>query len=812
MVAPISVCLIVRDEHGQLENCLKSIRPHVAELIVVDTGSEDNSVEIARKYADFVETYTECNDPATRTPENPNGLILRFDQARNRAFSHAKQPWVMWIDGDDEMVGAENLGSLVEEYDRARNGQPSLVMMPYEYSRDHAGNVNMVHERERLATPRQHFEWRGWVHEVLCPLGGDVRQHTNRVKIVHHRNAAHKKMEPGRNLRILRKQFEVCGDKDARHLYYLGMECGNNGLVDEAIKWLTLYMDKSGWDDERWQAAQLIANHYMNRGNYEKAIEWGFKAILIREDWGEGYFTVAKGCYFMAQRGNNAHRWWQRCVHYARMGLDKPPTATTLFVNPLERNFEIHRYYNLALSKIGDTKGAVESIKKALQVFPNDEQLNLNKRVFEEYDAVEEYKQKLNRLVELGKITKEVRDFLETTQRENRIPVPQGPQPVEPAKSSDDKLDIVFYVGRGVEAWNPETAKLHGIGGSETAVIEMGRRLAARGNRVRVFGDCSPRNGGKSLEYMFDGVQYLDVNKYKDLSCDVLITSRRPEAVDSHYNVKWKHSVLWVHDVHCGDSLNPDRAAKLDRIFALSDWHRQNILSKYTWLPPHKVQKTRNGIDLARFDQKQDRNPHRLVYSSSPDRGLDALFDIWPRLREQVSDAELHIYYGFQTWEACADDAQRLTITHLKNTIEKFRNQGVFYHGRVSQDELAREMLESGVWAYPTWFAETSCITAMEAQAAGLRMVTTPIAALNETVGDRGTMIPGDWKSADFQNRFLDAAVTALLKDGDADRLELQLYATEHFGWDDLAKDWDNLFNSTVKDEISLPEYQAVAQ
>ncbi len=810
MVAPISVCMIVRDEHHQLERCLQSIRPHVAHIAVVDTGSEDNSVEIAKKYADFVETFTACNDA--------QGRMLRFDMARNHAFSKSTQPWTMWIDGDDEVVGAENLEDLCKEYDRERGGGPSMAYMPYEYSRDHRGHVNMIHERERLMTPRDHFEWKGWVHEVCVPKGADMRRHTSRVKIVHHRDSANKKIEPGRNLRILRAQLEALGDGDARHLYYLGMECGNNGLIDEAIQWLTKYIDKSGWDDERFMASQLIANHYMNRANYEKAIEWGMKSILIREDWGEGYFVVAKGCYFMAQRGNNALRWWQRCVYYARMGLEKPRTQTTLFVNPLERDFDIHRYYNLALSKTGETHAAIESCKTALKIAPDDEQLNLNRRVFEEYVAVEDFKSKLNRLTEIGKISQEVRNFIEATQRDNKIPsVEKSTPPALPPSSTssiisgDGKLDVVFYVGRGVEAWNPETAMHNGIGGSETAVIEMSKRLAAFGHKVRVYGDCNPRHGGPSLEYNFDGVSYLDVNRYRDISCDALITSRRPEAVDSHFNVKWKYSACWVHDIHCGDSLTLERANKLDAILALSDWHRDNLLKRYPFLYPLRVKKTRNGIDLSRFDQKVDRNPHRLVYSSSPDRGLDAIFDMWPELRTRVPDVELHIYYGFQTWEACADAGQRLTIDHLKRCIEANKNNGVTFHGRVPQGTLAHDFLKSGVWCYPTWFAETSCITAMEAQAAGLRIVTTPIAALNETVGDRGVLIPGDWKDRGFQSRFANAVVDALNKEGDDDRRALQAYAGEHFGWDSLAQEWDMMLRIGVLESADavLPMYQA---
>ena len=87
MTAPISVCLIVRDEIAQLEKCLSSVRPYVAEIVVVDTGSTDSSQDVARRFADKFEVYTGCN--------HPSGLMRSFADARQKSFSLATQPWTM---------------------------------------------------------------------------------------------------------------------------------------------------------------------------------------------------------------------------------------------------------------------------------------------------------------------------------------------------------------------------------------------------------------------------------------------------------------------------------------------------------------------------------------------------------------------------------------------------------------------------------------------------------------------------------------------------------------------------------------------
>jgi intein/homing endonuclease len=91
-----------------------------------------------------------------------------------------------------------------------------------------------------------------------------------------------------------------------------------------------------------------------------------------------------------------------------------------------------------------------------------------------------------------------------------------------------------------------------------------------------------------------------------------------------------------------------------------------------------------------------------------------------------------------------------------------------------------------------------NCITAMEAQAAGLRIVTSSIAALNETVADRGILIDGDWTTQEYKTRFINSVVDAMNKNDGSDRKALQQYAKEHFDLNVLAQDWTDMFNSLL--------------
>lgn len=704
MSAPVSVCMIVKNEVGQIESCLKSIRPHVAEICVVDTGSTDGTLDIVKRYADKYEVYTKCNDD--------EGRIRSFADARNRSFSLATQPWTMWIDGDDEVQGAESIGVLIETFDTLRDGKPALIMLPYEYSHDEVGNVTCLHYRERISSPRDAFQWKGSVHEVLNPEKQDTIQYqSDTVKIIHRRVASGKVTEPGRNLRILKAHYEEVGESDVRQLYYLGLEYGNAGDVGNALKFHKRYVELSGWDDEKFLSCLKIAEHYQGLGQYEDSIKWAMKLITIREGWAEAYFSLSKSYYFMAQQGGKEERRnWERSVHFAKLGLSMPPTQTILFINPMERRYDVHKYLNLALNKIGDIAGALESANLGLEARPDDDGLRGNARLYEDFLDIQEIESRLASLETSGRLNPEVRSGIVEAIHSNKLMSgSQDPRPVAslsiPNSTKSAGLDIIMFIGPGPEPWNPEIINALGIGGSETAAMEMAKRLVSRGHKIRFYGDCH------GLEGTFDGVEYIHHDKFfKHLSCDVFITSRRPYVVDDEFGVKSRATICWVHDVHLGSDLTHARSLRIDKFLTLSQWHYDFFLSQYGFIHPDQVLITRNGIDLSRFDLNVARNPHRAVYSSSPDRGLDVAIRAWPRVRERIPDAELHVYYGFNTWErSTTDQGQMNLIQHLKNQLKAGKKHGIIYHGRVGQDELAKEFLRSGVWAYPTWFSETSC-------------------------------------------------------------------------------------------------------
>ncbi|HAA29942.1 MAG TPA: hypothetical protein DCE56_22435 [Cyanobacteria bacterium UBA8553] len=102
----LSLCMIVKNERHNLPRCLASIKPYVDEMIVVDTGSEDDTPEIAAKHGAKVRYFQWCDD---------------FAAARNYAISQASGDWILMPDADEELV--VNL----EDFLAPINSQPEVI-------------------------------------------------------------------------------------------------------------------------------------------------------------------------------------------------------------------------------------------------------------------------------------------------------------------------------------------------------------------------------------------------------------------------------------------------------------------------------------------------------------------------------------------------------------------------------------------------------------------------------------------------------------------------------------------------------------
>lgn len=274
-------------------------------------------------------------------------------------------------------------------------------------------------------------------------------------------------------------------------------------------------------------------------------------------------------------------------------------------------------------------------------------------------------------------------------------------------------MRIVIWTGPAWETWGSESLKT-GIGGSELAAIHMASGLANLGHDVEIVGQVIPCK--------WQGVTFTDYGEYRLLDperceatrtveCDVFVSSRSLPALRL-LKPKCRLSALWMHDIHVGHDPQ-GLLGEYDIILNPSEWARETARRYYPTVPEEKFIVTRNGIDTGLFKGTPVKDGCKAIYSSSPDRGLDKLLDYWPAIRKMRPDAELHVYYGFDTWERMAelrkDRIAKLQIEIFRTRLTRMEEQGVVSHGRVGQEELAKAWMGASLWPYPTSFSETSC-------------------------------------------------------------------------------------------------------
>ncbi len=349
----ISLSMIVKNEEEVLARCLERAKEEVDEIVIVDTGSTDDTVNIARRYTENIFSYVWQDD---------------FAAARNFAFSKATGDYLLWLDADDVLfpqVGTR-LSDLKPQLETQR---PDIVMCPYDVAFDGAGNPTCTFYRERLLRREKQFIWKGRVHECIAPSGKIV------YSDVHVAHLGSRKERGARNLHIYQKWAaeEVLGGRD---LFYYGRELYYNALYTEAIAVLEQMLRGEGWYVNKIEACKILALCYEARGERERALEAFFRSF----EYGEPRAGILCEIALRFQRLNRLREavyWYESallCRDHAQEGDFEDPTARSLI--PL---LELTCCYYA----LGETERALTCHKKAEAQFANHPSVAYNRRFFQ---------------------------------------------------------------------------------------------------------------------------------------------------------------------------------------------------------------------------------------------------------------------------------------------------------------------------------------------------------------------------------------------------------------------------------------------
>ncbi|HEX9048764.1 MAG TPA: glycosyltransferase, partial [Verrucomicrobiae bacterium] len=218
----LSVCLIVKNEEKFLAQCLKSVRDLADQIVVVDTGSTDHTVEIAREFGAELHAFAWCDD---------------FAAARNAALEHATGDWVLMLDADEELPAAQHA--------RLRADMSSATTMAFRLPLVNAGQEN----EGRSFVPRLFRNlpgvfFTGRIHEqIFASLierskNWGLKTALGTAELLHHgyaREMVRDRNKVERNLKLLRAAIEEA-PADVNLVMNLGLELVRSGDVAAGVE------------------------------------------------------------------------------------------------------------------------------------------------------------------------------------------------------------------------------------------------------------------------------------------------------------------------------------------------------------------------------------------------------------------------------------------------------------------------------------------------------------------------------------------------------------------------------------------------
>lgn len=682
----------------------------------------------------------------------------KFQEARNHSFSLVPMQdfdWVMWLDTDDELIAPDGLEGTLIKADEYSSG----IFVKYEYGIID-GAVVVEQYRERVLRTNVAWTWMFDIHEVCRgPINSQFSQ-TEAFVIRHHRVPGMDEATRKRNRKIVARARRE-QPEEPRYMFYManellgealeGMDESDpmrKGVIEASISEYRKFLSIAPYSDDVYHAQERVAELFYAKRDYNAAIDEAFQCVKLMPSWPDAYVLIAK-C--LMEIGD-----FPRMFEFANMACNTVKPSTVASLEPMLSSFTPLFLRGIANEHMGRLEAAIADYQAALDIHtPPEGKLD---------EKIEELMEKLAEDPEDA--PKDLRFMLRGT---------------FPGKS------ICFFTNPCPDPWGPVSSKIRGVGGAETCVMELASRFAADGWRTVVFGTPAPEDRGIAGGYEVWGADEWRHNE----PFTVFVGSRAPNAFEAEINAKLK--LLWLHDVNMSDMLVPAKV-KPDAYIALTQWHAQHV-SKLYGIDRDRFLILPNGVTTSRFPELKEREgPPKLVYASSPDRGVDVLLTMWPMIRSRWSDAELHVYYGWDMIDSIiALSGGTHPIAFFKASviaqIEALGGEegGIFWHGRTGQENLAVALQDMDVWAYPTYFMETFCITALEMQLAGAVPVTSNLAALRETVKDTRLLVDGWPNNVTYQRAWLNLLARVLDDD---------LASEVRPGLRELALpyDWDNAY------------------
>jgi len=584
------------------ERMLSSFMPQVDGLCAAITGTGEHKL-LEKLLTEYKATYV-VTTPESHPQIYHEGKFANFAAARNVTFDLADKQegydWYLWADVDDILTTQNELRAVAKE---ALKMKMDTVFFTYWYSvaldeknEFNESSVVIDHLRERLLRPKV-FKWVSRLHEVAVPKDDAYKPtHTlyefdrkkGQTLAWAHLTTQDRQLDTGeRNAMILKLQIEDEKGKDPRTLFYLAktyFDMNDPKKHPEIHELIDKYLVMSGWSEERANALEYKADTYIKDEKYQDAVDCMLKALDQYPNHISVVLKLSK-TYSLMNEHDKAKHWLNVALR-----MDAPKTRTTIG-NPASIKYlaAILKYNEcIREQKLRDAiywlkvKNSIVKSEDDGMIKTLEEAVLMNDMAINVFNYAKWLKM-------IGRAEK-IRPLLES------LPPELGREPfaahianeINEPKTWPDK-SIVYCASWGAdhfEGWSPKNMET-GIGGSETAIIELSKRWAKAGYDVTVYGD--PREDAGDYE----GVHfrpYYEIN-WKD-TFDTIIIWRLPQLLDQ--DIKAKRILYDAHDVESQVNWTDGRMAKISKAFFKSNYHRSMVPK----MPDSKAVVVSNGINL----------------------------------------------------------------------------------------------------------------------------------------------------------------------------------------------------------------------
>ena len=291
-------------------------------------------------------------------------------------------------------------------------------------------------------------------------------------------------------------------------------------------------------------------------------------------------------------------------------------------------------------------------------------------------------------------------------------------------------------------------------------------------------------------------LKYLPDESFKDIN---LILNN----TDHDLLEKNRKNVLWMqHFINQKEAQNlgsKDYVDKLDYIVFNSNWNFEKFGYQFK-IPENKSVVIRNAIEKINFQEKP-REKISLIYHTTPWRGLPHLLKIFKSL--DLENIELNVCSSTIIYGKKFDDIYGKKYENIFNECKRAKN--INYLGFIDNKKIIELLKKTHIFAYPSVWPETSCISAIESMAAGCEVITTNLGALYETCATFGTLVGFDKNFDNLEKKYrktLLSSIKNFWSEQNQKKLKLQHETINTtYSWNVRSTEWKKFFDQVRKVE-----------